>query len=68
MNAVRQQGSCRSCWAFATTAALEGRYAIKKGSYVQLSEQQMIDCSTNNDGCNGGYPSAALEYIKKAGG
>ena len=66
MNAVRNQGGCSSCWAFAATAAFEGRYAIKKGSKVELSEQQMVDCSCN--GCNGGFPSRALQYIKSAGG
>jgi C1A family cysteine protease len=39
MNPVRDQGSCGSCYAFAATAAIEGRYAIAKGSKVQLSEQ-----------------------------
>ena len=45
MNPVRDQGSCGSCWAFAATATFEGRYAIKKGAKIQLSEQQMVDCS-----------------------
>ena len=40
MNPVKDQGkSCESCWAFAATAAIEGRYAIKHGSKVNLSEQ-----------------------------
>jgi cathepsin L len=60
MNAVRQQGNCGSCWSFAATATLEGRYAIKKGSKVELSEQQMVDCSTANHGCGGGWASVAL--------
>ena len=63
MNAVRNQGSCGSCWSFAATAAFEGRYAIKKGSKVELSEQQMVDCSTANNGCGGGWSSRALQYI-----
>jgi len=68
MNSVRQQGSCGSCWSFAATATIEGRYAIKKGSKVELSEQQMVDCSTYNNGCSGGWASKALQYIQSAGG
>ena len=31
------------------------------------SEQQLVDCSTANYGCNGGWQSVALQYIAKAG-
>lgn len=69
MNAIKDQGKCGSCWAFAATATIEGRYAIKnKGSKVLLSEQQMVDCATDCKGCLGGWSSSALKYIKKAGG
>jgi C1A family cysteine protease len=68
MNAVRNQGGCGSCWAFAATATFEGRYAIKKGSKVELSEQQMVDCATACHGCGGGWSSAALQYVQSAGG
>ena len=35
-----------------------------------MSEQQLVDCAGNFDtqGCNGGLPSHAFEYIKHAGG
>lgn len=37
---------------------------------VLLSEQQLIDCATSfdNQGCNGGLPSHAFEYIAASGG
>ena len=35
---------------------------------VWLSEQQMVDCVYAFSGCNGGFPSEALNYIKNAGG
>ena len=32
------------------------------------SEQQLIDCSSLNNGCNGGYVDVAWKYIAIAGG
>lgn len=34
---------------------------------MKLSEQQIIDCSTSNNGCNGGFVYYALEYVKNKG-
>jgi len=49
---VRDQGSCGSCYAFASVAALEGRLLISGTSYtvsnLDLSEQQIVDCSSMN--------------------
>lgn len=43
---------------------------IKYGSFVSLSEQQLVDCAGafDNNGCNGGLPSHAFEYIMYTGG
>jgi C1A family cysteine protease len=60
MNPVRDQGQCGSCWAFASIATLEGRYAIRKSTKYQLSEQQLVDCATACNGCGGGWASRAL--------
>ena len=68
MNSVKNIGQCGASWAFAATATIEGMYAIKYGNKVILSEQQMIDCATECFGCEGGWISKALEYVKNAGG
>lgn len=55
VNAVKNQGSCGSCWAFGSNAQMEGAYFAKYGTLLNLSEQQLVDCSTSNSGCNGGF-------------
>lgn len=66
---VRDQAQCGSCYSFGSIAAVESRYLIAKGSSdtsIDLSEQQIVDCSANN-GCNGGSLSTTYNYLKLVG-
>jgi len=45
-------------------ACLESHYAIKYGKLYKLSEQQIVDCSRYDEGCNGGWPANSYIYFK----
>lgn len=47
---------------------VEGINKIKTGKLVSLSEQELVDCEKDNEGCNGGLMENAYEFIKKHGG
>jgi len=62
---VKDQGQCGSCWAFSSTGALEGAHFIASGELLSFSEQQLVDCSRINLGCNGGNQGWAFGYYEK---
>ncbi|KAI9552732.1 hypothetical protein GHT06_020611 [Daphnia sinensis] len=70
MPAIKNQGQCGSCWAFAATTPLEFMKCKSAKTSVVLSEQQLVDCDRNstNNGCNGGFYSTAWKYHKAVGG
>jgi C1A family cysteine protease len=53
---VRDQGLCGSCWAFTGNATLEGAtaaYFNQPNQKFDLSEQNLLSCSSNTTGCVG---------------
>lgn len=60
---VRNQAYCGGCYSFATVAAVEGVVAADEGVLNQLSDEQILDCDASNQGCGGGDPQLALEYV-----
>ncbi|KAF8029591.1 hypothetical protein BT93_E2112 [Corymbia citriodora subsp. variegata] len=63
VNSIKDQGRCGSCWAFSAVAAVEGISQITSRKLPVLSEQQLIDCDSESDGCDGGLPDSAFQYI-----
>jgi len=59
---VKNQGQCGSCWAFSTTGAIEGLYYLKNHVLVSFSEQQLVDCASQCDACDGCWPYLAMNY------
>jgi len=60
---VKDQGSCGSCWAFGAVAGMEGEAKIQLGSSVQISEQQVMDCTSGSGACNGGRADSAYPKL-----
>jgi len=74
MSPIKDQGTCGSCWAFASTATIESINAINHGgAVVPLSEQQLVSCTLSgqstftNQGCGGGYAGTAFSYVVARG-
>ena len=53
VTAVKNQGSCGSCWAFSTIGVVESAIKIEDGIEEDLSEQHILSCNTAGWGCSG---------------
>lgn len=67
---VKNQERCGSCYAMATVGSIESHFFIKTGKLVDLSEQEIVDCSGgfNTFGCTGGISFRVFDYVKAKGG
>lgn len=63
---IRDQKVCGSCWAYAVVAALETNYLMKTAAppqYLDLSDQQVLDCAGIANTCDGGLTNQAADYV-----
>ncbi len=65
VTAVKNQGACGSCWAFATVAPLESNIQTKDGVTRDLSEQYLLSCNTEGWDCEGGWWAHDYHQWKK---
>jgi cathepsin L len=74
VTAVKSQGSCGSCWAFASTAVIESHVAINTNKLYDLSPQQIATCSPNplecggKGNCQGATAELAFDYVANSAG
>lgn len=68
ITSVKNQGNCSSCWAFSAIGAVEAYTNLYYNQLLNLdlSEQELVSCSTSN-GCSGGNTGSALNYIIRNG-
>jgi cathepsin L len=70
---VKNQGSCGSCWAFATTEGVESCVALATGKLLTLSAQDVTSCTKNpqhcggTGGCGGATAELGFEQVAKGG-
>ncbi|KAM9979946.1 hypothetical protein ACTFIZ_006192 [Dictyostelium cf. discoideum] len=67
VTSVKDQKTCGSCYAFSTLAALESKILKNKNINYDLSEQELVDCTDKNKGCEGGWMNPCFDYIQKKG-
>lgn len=70
VSTVKDQRGCGSCWAFGIVAQLESVKMIADNtpdSNLDLSEQYMVSCDSNNYGCRGGYMIPAYNFLIEPG-
>jgi len=67
---IKNQLQCGSCWTFSATETIESANLLagKITTSKWLAPQEIVDCDTGGDGCNGGWPNQAMEWVISAGG
>jgi len=63
------QSNCTAGWAFAAADMLADRCCLHTGKdHGFLSPQELISCDSISHGCQGGWPSWAIDYVIRTGG
>jgi hypothetical protein len=65
---IKNQKDCGSCWSFSTAQDIEGVHYLAGNDLISFAEQQLVACDVANDGCDGGWMYAAMQYVTATGG
>jgi len=60
---VKNQGQCGSCWAVSACEQIESQFVLAGMPQVEFSVQQLASCDAASDGCGGGDPTTAYDYL-----
>src|SRR5580658_2503078 len=64
---VEDQGQCGSCWDFSLTSVLRGTEIMEGKDPGRLSFNYLLNCATDQQGCNGGDFNAAAWFVNPKG-
>jgi C1A family cysteine protease len=64
---VEDQGQCGSCWDFSLTSVLRGTWIMAGKDSGRLSFNYLLNCATDQQGCNGGDFNAAAWFTAPKG-
>jgi len=64
---VKDQEQCGSCWAFSVVENIESMWFLAGHTLTELSPQQIVDCDKMDQGCDGGIPDTAYQYVMANG-
>ena len=63
---TQDQGSCGSCYAFASAAMLSERLCIQKNAKPNyLSTQYILSCDGLDFGCKGGHIENTISFLNE---
>merc|ERR1712232_457029 len=68
VTSIHSQGQCGACWAIAAVETIESALFLKKGTLLDLAEEEVILCDDSCEMCYGGWPQNAFDYVKEKGG
>lgn len=66
---ILNQAKCGSCWAFGAVESITDRFCIESNATMTapLSEEDLVACDYGQDGCDGGDPLSAWQWVEQVG-